>query len=97
MQSLTFHLPVKNYNDLRAETINPRILIVVSLPSDEVDWLVQNEDQMVLRRCGYWVSLRGCADTSNLTSVTVELPRSQIFNSMQLQRMMAQAAVGPEI
>ncbi len=96
-QSLTFPLPIKNYNDLRAETINPRILIVVALPTDEAEWLVQDEDQMVLRRCGYWVSLRGCADTENLTSVSVELPRSQIFDAMQLQGMMARAAVGPVI
>jgi hypothetical protein len=70
---------------------------VVALPPDEADWLVQSEEQMVLRRCGYWVSLRGRADTGNLASVSVDLPRSQIFDAMQLQGMMARAALGPEI
>ena len=36
-QTLIFPLPIKNYNDLRAETINPRILIVVALPMDEAE------------------------------------------------------------
>jgi Domain of unknown function (DUF4365) len=96
-QGLTFPLPIKNYHDLRAETINPRILIVVVLPADEGDWMAQDEDKMVLRRCGYWVSLRGLSETANVASVSVELPRTQIFDTKQLQDMMARAAIGPEI
>ena len=96
-EALIFPLPLKNFNDLRAETINPRVLIVVVLPDDEAEWLLQDEDQMILRHCGYWVSLRGAIETTNATSVSVRLPRSQIFEPTQLQGMMLRAATGPEI
>lgn len=41
---LAFPLPVKNYNDLRADTRTPRILIVVLIPGDSSKWLSQSHD-----------------------------------------------------
>jgi hypothetical protein len=57
----------------------PRILVVVLVPENLVDWLVQSEDELSMRHCGYWVSLRGQPETVNATTVTVELPRSNQF------------------
>lgn len=95
--SLAFPLPMKNYDDLRAETVNPRILIVVILPHDEADWMVHNEDQLILRRCGYWLSLRERPKLVNQARVTVHIPRTQVFDPSQLGHMMDRAALGPEI
>ncbi len=36
-EAVTFPLPVKNYDDLRAEVIIPRLLILVVLPEREED------------------------------------------------------------
>jgi len=57
----------------------PRILVVVLVPENLADWLVHSEDELSMRHCGYWVSLRGQLETSNATTVTVELPRSNQF------------------
>ena len=74
-----YPLNLKNYNDLRINTLVPRILVVVLVPENLADWLVQSEDELSMRHCGYWVSLRGQLETSNATTVTIELPRSNQF------------------
>jgi len=87
--SLRFPLELKNYNDLRhTDLFAPRILIVLTVPENPAEWLMQSEQEMALRRCAYWVSLRGMADTDNRKSVTVELPRRQIFTPAALQELM---------
>lgn len=44
---LAFSIPVKNYNDLRVETLVPRALVVLHLPADPRDWLEQTEDELI--------------------------------------------------
>lgn len=79
---LSFELQgIHRYDDLRAETVStPRILVVLFLPEDQEEWLEFSTDSLTLRKCAYWVSLRGADSTTNRTSVTVYLPESQPFN-----------------
>jgi hypothetical protein len=49
---LTFSLPIKNYDDLRRDTMVPRILIVVVVPQEPGDWLQQLPEKMVLQKAG---------------------------------------------
>lgn len=82
-----FELPVKNYNDLRwpPESLYvPRILIVVHVPHDAGEWMACDPEQIVLRRCAYWLSLAGSAETSNASSVTVKVPTEQVFDAEAL-------------
>ncbi len=85
-----FDLPVKNYEELRLETIVPRILIVMLMPDSPEDWLNQSADELCLRRCAYWRSLRDEPATSNSDSVMVRLPTEYIFDSDRLRWMMEQ-------
>jgi len=94
---VAFSIPKKNYDDLRAETVNPRILIVVILPDDEADWMSQSEEELTMRKCGYWVSLRGLGPSENSVAVTLRIPRGQLFDSQQLAKMMGRAQIGPVI
>ena len=43
---LAYPLPLKNYDDLRANSIMPRLLIVVVLPDRETAWIAQNEKEL---------------------------------------------------
>lgn len=88
---LTFPLSIKNYDDLRADVIVPRLLIVVLMPEQQDDWLHHSEEQLCLRHCGYWLSLSGQPDTDNTTTVTVHLPRQQRFDSETLHALMTRA------
>ena len=92
---LAFPLKLKNYEDFRADRLNPIILIVVLLPELESEWLSQSEDQLVMRRCGYWLSLQGQPAIPNSSQVTVRLPRTQQFGVEQLNGLMMKAEIGP--
>jgi len=85
---LTFPLGLKNYQELRATTLIPRLLIVLLLPKRPAEWMETSEECMISRRCAYWVSLRGMKETSNTRKISVRLPRSQQFNREQLRGLM---------
>ncbi len=84
-----YPLKLKNYRDLRgSDLLVPRILVVVVVPSRIDAWLSQTEEELALRRCGYWLSLRRHQPKPNVASVTVVLPRQQLFSVAALRGMM---------
>lgn len=97
-EHLAFPLSMKNYDDLRDPEVHvPHVLVVVCVPNDVTDWLVHSEEQLALRRCGYWMSLRDLppqASAAKDPRVTVHLPRSQHFSVAQLQAIMSRVATG---
>jgi hypothetical protein len=56
---VVYDLDVRTYEVLRAPTSTPHLVLLV-LPEDESLWVQQTEDELVLRRCAYWISFRGC-------------------------------------
>jgi hypothetical protein len=93
--TLHFPLKLKNYDDLRFEDVAvPRILVVLYVPDTLADWLEHSEQQMLIRHCAYWVSLRGEAAKPNTTSVTVHIPQGNLFNPAALKAMMARIGGG---
>ncbi len=92
---IRYPLKLKNYNELRKrKTLTPRILIVVLIPENSEEWVKQSEVELCLRRCGYWMSLQGEPETKNQESVTVYLPREQLFTVNYLKRMMQNIETG---
>jgi|SRR5688572_2369307 hypothetical protein len=88
---LVFPLSRKNYDDLRADVRVPRLLIVVVLPASEEEWLVHSEEELRLRHCGYWLSLAGRPSTTNAASISLTMPRAQVFDTAQLRALMGRA------
>ena len=86
-----YPLPIKNYKELRIDTINPRILIVMLMPDDPDDWIDQTDDALCIRHCAYWTSIRGAPESANTESVTVYVPMANVFDSDRLVRMMRSA------
>jgi hypothetical protein len=92
------HYPLKrkNYNELTlVDLLTPRILVLVIVPSDPLAWLTASADALVLRHCAYWVSLRGLPATDNETSVTVQVPRANLFDVGALMALMRTINEGP--
>jgi hypothetical protein len=88
-------LKVKNYEDLRDTTVQvPRILIVVLVPENVASWVVASENELAMRRCGYWISLRGSPATTNLNTVAVSIPRAQVFHPQSLSDIMTRIGGG---
>jgi hypothetical protein len=91
-----FRFPLKrrNYDLLLAETMIPRILVVLSLPRNQTDWLQVTSDHLILRRCAYWASLGGLSETGNKESVTILIRSSNRFDVDSLKALMQQARKG---
>jgi hypothetical protein len=81
---------VARYDDLRTPTVSvARMLIVLFLPPHAEEWLEHSSQQLALRRCAYWQSLRGASPTTNESGVTVKLPIAQEFNAQALRKLTA--------
>ena len=92
-----YPLKLKNYDDLRMDNFAiPRILVVIVVPDLIADWLQQSEDELSMRHCGYWVSLRGMPATPNTATVTVALPRTNQFTVAALQSLMQLISQGSQ-
>lgn len=92
---ISYPLRLKNYNDLRKVQVTvPRILVVVLVPDKMEDWLHQSEQELCMKYCGYWKSLRGEPETENTTNLTVYLPRKKLFSVNSLKNIMQNIAVG---
>ncbi len=80
-----FYRGVNQYDFLREETKNQhRVLIVLFLPEDNKEWLNVSTEQLVLKNCAYWVSLRGADICSNNSGTTVYLPKDQLLSPKNL-------------
>lgn len=93
---LKFVLPLKNYNDLRARSTSQRFLIVFVLPPNEADWLSLTTDQLILKKCSYWFSLKGMGETTNEDSVTINIPEANIFDNNKLKQILTSISTGEE-
>lgn len=93
--SIRYPLKLKNYDDLRMDDfVIPRILVVVLIPKTPEDWLTQSETELCIRGCGYWISLRGMAETPNTNSVNVPIPKTNQFTVAALQLIMERISQG---
>ena len=91
---MRFPLKRRNYDLLIEQTQTPRLLVVLALPRDEQDWMTVTTESLVLRRCAYWVNLTGRPETDNATSITVNIPASNLFDVRGLRRLMEQSREG---
>lgn len=91
-----YHYPLDagNYKSLRIETMAPRLLVVLGLPYEEEQWLTITDESLVMRRCAYWLDLKGAEERENVSSVTVRIPVTNVFNVENLRSLMEQARKG---
>ncbi len=88
-KAIRYPLKLKNYEDLiLTDFAIPRILVVILIPENNSDWLKQSEEELCLRGCGYWISLRGMSATTNAANITVTISRKKQFTVTALQSIM---------
>lgn len=94
-ESFNYPLKIKNYDDLRdPDVLVPRVLVVVRVPAEVDQWTEPSDEQLILRRCGYWASLRGMDATKNGTTVSISLLRTNRFAVQELRAMMQRIEQG---
>ena len=84
--SIKYPLRVKNYNDLCQKGCTDIILCLLVLPKD------QTPNDLILKRCMYWVSLKGKSPSSNTTTVTIDIPKKNIMSVETLKQMIHKIA-----
>jgi hypothetical protein len=93
--AIRFPLRRKNYDDLILTDVScPRLLVLVLVPPEVETWMVQTAEQLVLRRCGYWLSLAGLPPSDNDSTITVSVPRANILTVTALNSLMQRANDG---
>ena len=91
---VAFRLNKKNYNDLCDPGVTvPIILVVLVMPQDINEWLTHTSDELTLRRCAYWTSLRGEPETDQQTE-TVHISTVKMFDQSQLGDMWSRVKNG---
>jgi hypothetical protein len=90
---LSWTLDRAYYDSLRHDAVTPHLLVVLLLPEDASTWLEHSAEQLVLRRCAWWVKMTGMPG-ANTASVTVRLPLDQVFSPDQLRAIMAKVSKG---
>ena len=89
-----FRLKRRNYDLLRDATQTPRLLLVLDLPKEKSRWLTISEDELILRRRAYWLNLKGFVESENQKTVTVRIPRGNVFDVVSLRALMEQSREG---
>jgi hypothetical protein len=85
----SFPLDVKNYDELRSEELQvPRMLVAVVVPKNIAEWVSASEQELVMRHCGYWLNLRGSPSTENTSTISVKIPRANLFHVPSLKTIM---------
>jgi Domain of unknown function (DUF4365) len=95
---IRYDLDLRSYDVLCLPTTgNPRILVVLFLPLDESQWCSQSAEELILRHCAYWLSLRGRPPSTNRKSIRISLPRANVFSVEALRTIMNRIKAGEEL
>ena len=89
---LHYDLDAATYNVLCRKSRTPRVLIVVTVPSQDVLAKVSPR-RTVLLRSAYWADLTGKAQTQNTSSRVVPMPKTHLLTRTEMIRMIATAGV----
>ncbi len=93
-EHVVYDLNSHNYNLLvEAEGI-PAVLVLLAMPTEAGLWLDQNEEELRLRHCAYWLSLEGEQPSDNVSRKRVRIPRANQFNVEGLPHMFTQLIPG---
>lgn len=95
-----YDLEAKTFNDLvqrhQAMGAIPMVLILLCLPPNPSEWLSLDEQKLELRHCCYWKMLQG-TETTNTSTVRIEIPRQQRFDPSSLTSLLHQCEEGTQI
>ncbi|MBF0891726.1 DUF4365 domain-containing protein [Gluconobacter sp. LMG 1744] len=93
-ETISYFCRKRNYNLLNIATQTPRLLLVMKLPKNREDWINLSSDQLVIRHCAYWMSLRGYPDCENATGQTIYIPTTNRFHIQSLRLLMDRSRSG---
>lgn len=93
-QGLRFKLERERYDYFRtADPTVSKIVVVMSVPASQNDWVHATATRLKVRNAAYWVNLDGAPET-DAASITLYAPSSQIFDDVALCGIMERIGRG---
>ena len=87
---IVYDLEAKTFNDLAVRASTPgttaAFLIVLCLPKNPDEWIDLDENQLILRKCGYWYRVTP-PPTANKDAIRIRVPRVQKFDHEALKQL----------
>lgn len=88
---IIYKLKVKNYNDLVRGSNLEKYLALLIMPSDPETWVEQTSDQLTIKKCMYYVSLKGLLPSANEETVSITIPKENVFDVSHLNSLLYEA------
>jgi len=76
------------YERLTRRSFAEKVLVVLVLPADPSEWVTVTAEQLVLRKCAYFVVARHLDPNIEGATKLVRVPFSQAFTPAELRAMM---------
>lgn len=77
---IKYEMDRADYDKLTRQPRIPLCLVLFFMPRNAKQWVHTGRDVLSLRRCAYWIDMRGLQPTTNSSSITVPIPISQPFD-----------------
>lgn len=85
---VAWELDIAHYDSLRQPAASPHLLVVLVLPEDADHSIVHSPEQLIIRRCAYWLKMTGLPAVSGQGSKTVHVPRANLFSPDALRAIL---------
>jgi Domain of unknown function (DUF4365) len=91
---IKYPLPINNYTRLISKSINPQILIIVTMPTQIADCvnILDLQNETLVKSCAYWISLKGRQETKNDKTITIEIPRGNVLTPDVIRKLIEDEA-----
>ncbi len=90
---VSWQLELAHYDSLRAAASIPHILVVLLLPQDIGQAVEHTVQQLMIRRCAYWVKMTGMEAAAG-DSKTVRIPKRNVFAPDALREILTKVSQG---
>ncbi|WP_181728180.1 DUF4365 domain-containing protein [Glutamicibacter soli] len=83
-QYVTAKMRRDRYDEYRSTNLSvPKIVVVMTLPGEQKDWVTASHDALTIRHCSYWVNLAG-AKASTAQRPTFRAPTANVLDDVAL-------------
>lgn len=94
----SYSLAVPHYDKLRDTSIStPRFMVLFELPEAAEQWLNVGSEQLIARKCGRWVSVRGAPSVENTSSIAVKIPLINVLTPDSLREIATRVSLGEDL
>ncbi len=96
--AVSVQLERAQYDRLVAKSSVPKILVVLVLPKNEEQWVEHSSEQLILRRCAYFLRTTGMPPfPTEKDSTVVQVPLQNEFSPGALQAMLERLSRGEAV